>query len=96
MVLERKISDTLEDMGEVLSRYYAPTHHRLYPLKRLEIPVSLINHRLRLSELTPQDRDTLILLKGNLIRYVDHYGIDMKSKYYVNLLHIKLRGVLTE
>ena len=94
--MERKISDTLEDIGNVLSKYFPTSDHRLYPLKRLGTPVSLINHRLRLSELTPQDRDTLILLKGNLIRYVDHYGIDMKSKYYVNLLHIKLRGVLTE
>ena len=94
--MESKIEMTLKDIGNVLSKYFPTSDHRLYPLKRLEIPVSLINHRLRLSELTPQDRDTLILLKGNLIRYVDHYGIDMKSKYYVNLLHIKLRGVLTE
>ena len=95
-MLERKISDTLEDIGNVLSKYFPTSDHRLYPLKRLGIPTKLVHHRLRLSELTPQDRDKLKVLKDDLIRYVDHYGIDMKSKYYVNLFLIKLRGVLTE
>ena len=96
MVLERKISDTLEDMGEILSRYYAPTHHRLYPLKRLEIPVSLINHRLRLSELTPQDRDTLKNLYTALHRYCDYYDTPPYQRYYVKLFLIKVAGILTE
>lgn len=96
MVLERKISDTLEDIGNVLSRYYPRSHHMLYPLKRLEIPVERVHHRSRKKELDGEDRAKLIVLKDDLTRYVDHYGIDIKSKYYVNLLLIKLCGILTE
>ena len=96
MVMERKISDTLEDIGNVLSKYFPTSDHRLYPLKRLGIPVSLINHRLRLSELTPQDRDKLKNLYTALHRYCDHYEIPPYQKYYVKLFLIKVAGILTE
>ena len=96
MVLERKISDTLEDMGEILSRYYAPTHHLLYPLKRLEIPVSLINHRLRLSAFTGPDRDKLKNLYTTLNRYYDYYDTPPYQRYYVKLFLIKIAGILSK
>ena len=83
--MESKIEMTLTDMGEVLLNYYPPSHARLYPLKRLNIEVPLVHHILRRKDLTSDDKEKLKNLLQDLQRYINHYGVGVFEKYYINL-----------
>ena len=92
--MESKIEMTLTDMGEVLSNYYPPSHARLYPLKRLNIEVPLVNHKLRRNDLDDCDRGKLKRLLQDLQRYINHYGVGVFEKYYINLWQKNLIEIL--
>ena len=83
--MESKINIVLTDMGEVLSNYFPPSHARLYPLQRLGIRVPKIHHKLRKKDLTSDDKEKLKNLLQDLQRYINHYGVGVFEKYYINL-----------
>ena len=83
--MEHKIEMTLTEMGAILSNYYPPSHTRLYALRRLGIDVPKIHHKLRKNKLDECDRKKLGSLLQDLERYINHYGVDDKNKYYVQL-----------
>ena len=83
--MEHKIEMVLTAMGGILSAYYPPSHARLYVLRRLGIDVPKVHHKLRKKELTDADREKLKNLLNDLNRYINHYGVEVFHKYYVDL-----------
>ena len=92
--MESKIEMVLTNMAEVLSNYYTPSHARLYALRRLEIRVPNIHHKLRKNKLDECDRKKLGSLLQDLQRYVEHYGVEVFHKYYVQLWKQNLVEIL--
>ena len=92
--MESKIEMILEAMGLILSNYYPPSHAKLYPLKRLSIKIPKVHHKLRKNELDDCDKEKLKQLLQDLQRYINHYGVGVFQKYYVNLWQHNLIDII--
>jgi hypothetical protein len=95
-MMEQKITDTLNEMGKILSNYFAPSDQRLYALERLQIKIIRVHHVLRKSKLSKNDRADLTFLLNALERYNAYYEIDGFSKYYVQLFIVSVSNILSD
>lgn len=93
-MMQQKIEMVLTEMGVILGNYFPPSHKRLYALRRLGIRVPKVHHRDRKKELVVDDREKLSSLLTDLNQYVDHYGVEVFHKYYIQLWKQSLVGIL--
>jgi hypothetical protein len=91
---EYKMEKILQAMGDILCAVYPTSHARLYALRRLEIDLPRVHHRLRKKELEEEDRIKLKKLLMDLENEIEHYGVDVYQKYYVNLWQRNLIDLL--
>ena len=85
----------LHEIGEILTRYYAPSNPYLdlYALRIFKIKMKRITHKNRLNRLTEIDRRRLRELQHKLPVYsID----DDKNKYYIDMLYNKLCVIMYE
>jgi len=94
--MEYNIEMTLIKIGEILSKCFQPSHRKLYALRKLGIKSPMVHHMLRKKELSGADKKTLYELFNVLNQQVDHYGVDVFQKYYINLFKKKLLEILND
>ena len=91
--LTKDLSKDLNELGSILCNYYRPSHDALYPLRRLNVEIPLINYTNRKNELTSDDRKKIQNILPRLYKYVntdDHY-----KKYYIKLCIGRLHDILS-
>jgi hypothetical protein len=97
MQMDQKITDTLVEIGDILSHVYKPSELKLYSLTQLGIVIPYVHHKKRNNTFDTDDKATLIKLINKVQVYMLHYEItDHHQRYYLYLFINKFPLILNE
>lgn len=86
--------DVLGKIAELLSGYYPSSHEKLYPFRRLDVPVQTVPHFLRKKNWTDADKWELESLYIELNDHGDED--DPYAKYYIKLCKARICQILND
>ena len=89
------IYEVLGKIAELMSGYYASSHPKLYPFRRLDIPVRTVPHFLRKKIWTDCDKRRLEDLYIELNDHGDDED-DPYAKYYIKLCKVRICQILND